>query len=87
MKQHIIIGIHVTDRLKNILDVQKLLTEYGVYIKTRLGLHELDDTDIKTPKGLIILEMSCPNEACEEFIGKLQALEGVECQRMIFSHP
>lgn len=87
MKQHIIVGVHVTDRLQNILEVQKIFTDYGQYIKTRLGLHELDDPEIKAPKGLIILEMSCPDSVCEEMTAKLDALGGIECQRMIFEHP
>jgi len=87
MKRHIILGVHITNRLKNILDVQKILTEYGGNIRTRLGLHELDDPDVRTPKGLIILEMVCSDGSCDEMMKKLQSLEGVECQRMIFEHP
>jgi hypothetical protein len=87
MKRHIILGVHITDRLKNILEVQKILTEYGGDIRTRLGLHELDDPDVRTPKGLIILEMVCGDGSCDEMMKKLQALEGVQCQRMMFEHP
>lgn len=38
---HIIVGIHVTDRMKNASEVQKIFTEYGCNIKTRLGMHEV----------------------------------------------
>jgi hypothetical protein len=34
---HIILGIHVSDRLKNAVEVQKVFTEYGCNIKTRIG--------------------------------------------------
>ena len=40
--KHIILGVHITDRLKEAVEVQKLLTVFGRYIKTRLGLHEVD---------------------------------------------
>ena len=30
--EHIIVGIHVTDRLKNAGDVQKIFTQYGCNI-------------------------------------------------------
>ncbi|MFA6175656.1 MAG: hypothetical protein WC765_03640 [Phycisphaerae bacterium] len=33
---HIILGVHITDRIKHVSSVQKALTEYGCYIKTRL---------------------------------------------------
>ena len=39
--EHIILGIHITDRLKNAVDVQKVFTEYGCNIKTRVGLHDV----------------------------------------------
>ena len=87
MTRHIILGVHITNRMKNILDVQKIFTEYGSHIKTRLGLHELDDKEVGAPKGLIILEMVCNDGSCDEMMKKLQALEGVECQRMVFEHP
>jgi hypothetical protein len=87
MTRHIILGVHITNRMKNILDVQKIFTEYGGHIKTRLGLHELDDKEVGAPKGLIILEMVCNDGSCDEMMKKLQALEGVECQRMVFEHP
>ena len=38
--QHIILGVHITDRLKNAVEVQKVFTEYGCNIKTRIGLHD-----------------------------------------------
>jgi len=33
---HIILGVHITDRIKHVSSVQQALTEYGCYIKTRL---------------------------------------------------
>ena len=40
---HLIFGVHVTDRAHQVPQVQKLLTEYGCNIKTRLGLHRVDE--------------------------------------------
>ena len=37
---HIVLGIHITNRLQKAAEVQKLFTEFGCNIKTRLGLHE-----------------------------------------------
>jgi len=87
IERHIILGVHITNRLSNILDVQKVFTDYGGHIRTRLGLHGLDDPDVQTPKSLIILEMVCDRGSCDEMVKKLQALEGVECQRMVPEHP
>ena len=38
--KHLILGIHITERLVHALPVQQILTEFGGNIKTRLGLHE-----------------------------------------------
>ena len=52
---HIILGIHVTDRLKNAVDVQKVFTEYGCNIKTRVGLHDVD-ADVCSPSCVVLIE-------------------------------
>ena len=44
--QHIILGIHISDRLKNAVDVQKVFTEYGCNIKTRIGLHDANENAV-----------------------------------------
>ena len=85
MEQHIILGVHITDRTKHVGGVQSLLTEYGCYIKTRLGLHEASK-QVCSPNGLVLLELIDDAVMAEEFSGKLAALEGVEVQKMIFDH-
>ncbi len=40
MRKRIILGVQVTNRIKNALEVQEILTKFGCNIKTRLGLHE-----------------------------------------------
>src|SRR5208283_2494085 len=55
-KDHVILGIHVTDRLRKAGEVQKVFTEYGRHIKTRLGLHEVADT-VGNGEGVVLLEI------------------------------
>ena len=38
--RHVIVAIHVTDRVEQASVVQTVLTQYGGFIKTRIGLHE-----------------------------------------------
>lgn len=85
-EKHIILGVHVTDRVKEAPDVQKLLTAYGCNIKTRVGLHHVDDNAC-SPRGLILLELFGDEAVCRELTDKLGALEGVEVQTMVFDHP
>ena len=84
-KKHIILGVHITDRVQRVPHIQELLTEYGCSIKTRLGLHEASDNSC-SPNGLILLEMAGPEGPIEELAAKLGALQGVEVQKMIFEH-
>jgi hypothetical protein len=85
-EKHVIFGIHVNDRVREVPDVQKILTQYGCQIKTRLGLHHVDDK-LCSPRGLIILEMCGDEGLCNELADKLGAIEGVEVQKMVFEHP
>lgn len=85
MNRHVIYGVHIQNRGENAVRVQQLLTEYGCYIKTRLGLHEVDEEFCATG-GIILLEMYGAIEKCEELRDKLNSLESIEVQEMIFEH-
>ena len=82
---HTILGVHITDRLKEAVEVQKLLTAYGNQIKTRLGLHDVSAG--AGLNGMVLLEMVGPEARIQELSDKLNALEGVEVQAMVFHHP
>ena len=81
--KHIIVGVHVTDRAQRAGDVQKVFTEYGRNIRTRLGLHEVQD-DVCAPNALIVLEMHAAEATCNEMIQKLKGIPGIEVQKMVF---
>ncbi|MBM4103804.1 MAG: ribose-5-phosphate isomerase A [Planctomycetes bacterium] len=85
MAKHIILGVHITDRIHHVRSVQERLTEYGCSIRTRLGLHEAEKK-FCSPNGLLILEMTDDPAAAQELADKLNAIEGVEVQTMIFNH-
>ena len=84
MNKHIIFGIHITNRLKKAGDVQQLFSQYGCNIKTRLGLHEVEN--VCSPNGIVLLEMYGDEAVCNELADKLAAIEGIEVQKMIFTH-
>ena len=76
-EDHLIVGVHVTDRVKHAPDVQKVLTEYGEYIKTRLGLHRVDE-QFCSPRGLIILEMYGDESKSQELADQLTRIEQMQ---------
>jgi hypothetical protein len=82
---HLIFGVHVTNRAAQVPAVQKLLAEYGCSIKTRVGLHHVEE-NVCSPRGLILLEMFGDLATCRELKTKLSGLEGIEVQEMLFEH-
>jgi len=87
MESHLILGVHVTDRVEHASVVQSLLTEYGEHIKTRLGLHETGAGTAGSLNGLILLEMVNDSAVGHELAAKLNAVHGVAVQKMTFDHP
>jgi len=83
MEKHIIIGIHLTGRVDQATHVQKIFTEYGCNIKTRLGLHETG-TDYCAPSGVILLEMIGDEEDTDTMMNKLNSMHGIEVKKMTF---
>ncbi len=86
MKQHLILGVHITNRVKEVPRIQALLTEYGCNIRTRLGLHDADDRRC-SPGGVILLELVGDPARCRQLARKLTAVEGVEVQKIVFGRP
>ena len=71
--------ILVDNRKKNAITVQKILSEWGCLIKTRLGLHP-GTLENCTDNGLIFLELVGEREKHEEMVRKLNLLDGVEAK-------
>ncbi len=84
-EDHVIVGVHVTDRAKEAVRVQEILTDFGCDIKTRIGLHEIHDSYC-SPAGLIVLEVISGEERADSLISELSAVEGVEIRKMVFGH-
>ncbi len=81
--QHIILGIHISDRLKNAVDVQKVFTEYGCNIKTRIGLHDTSE-NVCSPSGVVLIEFFGTEDEASAMKAKLSAVDGVQVQKMVF---
>jgi hypothetical protein len=82
---HVIVGIHIKDRLRNAPDVQGILAQFGCHIRTRIGLHEASE-NLCSPNGLILLEMVGTKKDVDTFVGKVKRKKGVEVKRMVFGH-
>lgn len=75
-----IMAITVKKRNEEALEVQKVLTEYGCSIQTRIGLHETYEGCSNV--GIIILQLRCDDDTCKELNAKLEAIDGVAVSLM-----
>jgi len=76
-----IVGIKLENRSETAIQVQNTLTEYGCYIKVRLGLHNLND-QVCSQDGLILLELVAENNIINDFLEKLNSIEGTTAKKM-----
>ncbi|HPQ71006.1 MAG TPA: hypothetical protein PKW95_17915 [bacterium] len=83
MKKHVILGVHITGRVDQAVNIQKIFTEYGCNIKTRLGLHETGP-EYCAPSGVVLLEMTGEETETDVMMDKLNAMHGVEAKKMVF---
>lgn len=82
----IIMGLKVDHRHEDATKVQQILTDYGCFIRTRLGLHKATDSrDVCNEDGLILIEfiMDAEKEVAE-LEEKLSVLGGVHVGKMVF---
>lgn len=82
----IILGAEVHKRIETSEAVQKLLSDYGCFIKTRIGLHDAsDDRQFCSENGIIILELiRDAGKEGDELQAGLAAIEGVTVKKMEF---
>ena len=75
-----ILGVHVAQRTKHTPKVQKILSDYGCSIRTRIGLHDAGD-GFCSPSGLILLEVVDHAAALASALSKVP---GVAVKKMVF---
>jgi hypothetical protein len=82
--QHLILGVHITDRLEEAPRVQAVFTEFGCNIKTRIGLHDTDG-ELCSGTGVVLLELVGGKPVADEMAARLAAIAGVHTQLMVFA--
>lgn len=69
----------INDRKDSAITVQKILTDWGCTIKTRLGIHD-GTLDNCSNSGLLILDIVGEKEKNDEMTRKLNLVKGVKAQ-------
>ncbi len=72
-----VVVVLLDKRRESAVTVQELFTKYGCFIRSRLGLHEVNDQCVDD--GFIILELSNKDEAVKLQL-ELNTLTGVSAE-------
>jgi len=83
MKHTQIIGIQITDRIKEAGKTQLLLTKYADIINSRIGFHELS-AEVCSRKGIILLHLVGDPSKWSDFHTEIRTIEGINVQQMDF---
>ena len=83
MKEIRIIGLLISDRIKEAGLTQNVLSEYAHIRKSRLGFHEVNE-DVCSRVGFIILQLDGDPEEFNRLEAKLNQIGGIEIQHMVF---
>ncbi len=79
----VILGIEIGNREKDAMKVQTLLTEYGMSIAMRLGMH--DANNFNNAEGLLLVEfVKDQHEKAYELEKKLAEVESAKVRKMEF---
>lgn len=81
-KETWIMGVRISNRTHDVAAVQSILTTFGCSIRTRLGLHEIDEAGIE-PGGILLLELSGDETEFLKLENALLNLDGVTVKKMI----
>lgn len=80
-----ILGLLITDRIKEAGLTQKTLSKYSRLIRSRLGFHELNE-NVCSRAGIIILHLTGKPDEWHAFENELAQIGGLEVQYMSFTY-
>ncbi len=83
MTNTIILGVKLQNRVENAPAFQKVLSDFGCFIKSRVGFHDVDGGTCAT-SGVILLEIIGNDNEKQDFESALNGLDGVDVQKMVF---
>jgi hypothetical protein len=84
MEKTVILGVKLNQRQNLAADFQKIITEYGCNIKTRIGIHNASNGKCSSA-GVILLDLIGTDEEIKVVENAIKALPEVELQKMIFN--
>jgi len=78
-----IIGIQISERKKDIDELQYTLTKFGNVIRTRIGLNDLNEFDINR-RSIVLLELIGDEQEMAKLERALNEIDGLQIRKMDF---
>ncbi len=85
MKEIMIIGLLIADRIKESGRTQQVLSKYAHIIRSRLGFHEVSE-EVCSRVGIILLQLEGAPEDWSKLLDELKAIGGIEVRTMNFEY-
>ncbi len=73
----VIIGVSLENRIETALEFQRIATEFGCEIRTRIGLHP-SEQDICLNRGIVLLEVRGDAELLKQELAKHWKIQTME---------
>lgn len=83
MAKTTVLGVKLEQRMSTAPEFQKVVSDHGCNIKTRIGLHHVEG-GVCSPSGVILLEVIGSNEDITSLENDLKAIPGTEIQKIAF---
>ena len=75
-----IMAVRLGQREKTAIEVQKVLTDFGCSIRTRLGHNNQTAENACSPQGLLIPQLCCDDDTSKALETKLNSIEDVKAR-------
>jgi hypothetical protein len=85
MQELRIIGLLITDRIKEAGMTQQVLSQHAHVIKSRLGFHEVSD-NVCSRVGVMLLQLRGNPGECDKLENALREIGGIEVQKISFQY-
>ena len=79
----VIIGIKIPSTFEQVKQIQDIFQAYGNLIKTRLGIHDVEEENVSS-YGIVLLETIGNLDEINTFEAKLKQLPTIQVQGMEF---
>jgi len=77
-----IMALTIDPRTAHAPEVQTVLTKHGCIIKTRIGLHEVQEESC-SERGLILLHVNSDSKEAQELENDLKDIQGINVKSMV----